>query len=219
MTAGQAGNPVKAFRSTATFRRRHGPLRRRHAKPVGHAGRIKPFADGAVFLASGVVEFPPLNMDRLAGNEVVAAAMADMQIRPLAKAHSATGEADIVAPTPRRGKRLAPMRGGGGTHRRDRRRFAHRAGARGAPGAQGSSACRRAPPGCRPTGHLRPPAAEPVADRRSGSPAAPDAVPAGRRRTPGRDRAPIAANTGFHWRPEPGAPKRPAGSGIGRLAA
>ena len=48
---------------------------------VPHAGRIDPLADGVVVLAARVVEFQTLDVDGLAGEEVVAAAVVEMQVR------------------------------------------------------------------------------------------------------------------------------------------
>jgi hypothetical protein len=48
---------------------------------VPHAGRIDPLADGVVLLAARVVELPPLDVDRPAGEEVVAAAVIGVQVR------------------------------------------------------------------------------------------------------------------------------------------
>ena len=42
---------------------------------VLHAGRLDPLANGVVVLAARVVELPTLDIDRLAGEEVVAAAV------------------------------------------------------------------------------------------------------------------------------------------------
>ena len=47
---------------------------------VLHAGRIDPLANGVVVLAARVVELPTLNVDRLAGEEAVAAAMVEVQV-------------------------------------------------------------------------------------------------------------------------------------------
>jgi hypothetical protein len=48
---------------------------------VLHAGRLDPFADRVVVLAARVVELPALDVDRPAGEEVVAAAMVEVQVR------------------------------------------------------------------------------------------------------------------------------------------
>ena len=48
---------------------------------VPHAGRLDPLADGVVVLAAGVVELPTLDADRPAGEEVVAAAVVEVQVR------------------------------------------------------------------------------------------------------------------------------------------
>ena len=48
---------------------------------VPHAGRLDPLADGVVVLAARVVELPTLDVDRLAGEEVVAAAVVEVQVR------------------------------------------------------------------------------------------------------------------------------------------
>ena len=45
-----------------------------------HAGRVDPLADGVVVLAARVVEFPTLDVDRLAGEKVVAAAVIGVQV-------------------------------------------------------------------------------------------------------------------------------------------
>ena len=47
---------------------------------VPHAGRIDPLADRVVVLAARVVELPTLDVDRLAGEEVVAAAVVEVQV-------------------------------------------------------------------------------------------------------------------------------------------
>ena len=47
---------------------------------VPHAGRLDPLANGVVVLAARVVELPTLDVDRLAGEEVVAAAVVAMQV-------------------------------------------------------------------------------------------------------------------------------------------
>ena len=47
---------------------------------VPHAGRVDPLPDGVVVLAARVVEFLALDVDRLAGEEVVAAAVIEMQV-------------------------------------------------------------------------------------------------------------------------------------------
>ena len=47
---------------------------------VPHAGRVDPLANGVVVLATGVVEFATLDVDRLAGEEVVAAAVLEVQV-------------------------------------------------------------------------------------------------------------------------------------------
>ncbi len=47
---------------------------------VPHAGRLDPLADGAVILAARVVELPALDVDRPAGEEVVAAAVVGVQV-------------------------------------------------------------------------------------------------------------------------------------------
>src|SRR5262249_295150 len=46
---------------------------------VAHAGRVDPLANGVVVLAAGVVELLTLDIDRLAGEEVVAAAVVEVQ--------------------------------------------------------------------------------------------------------------------------------------------
>jgi hypothetical protein len=48
---------------------------------VLHAGRLDPLADRVVILAARVVELPALNIDRPAGEEVVAAAVVEVQVR------------------------------------------------------------------------------------------------------------------------------------------
>ena len=48
---------------------------------VPHAGRLDPLADGVVVLAARVVELPTLDVDRPAGEEVVAAAVVEVQVR------------------------------------------------------------------------------------------------------------------------------------------
>ena len=48
---------------------------------VPHAGRLDPLANGVVVLAARVVELPTLDVDRPAGEEVVAAAVVGVQVR------------------------------------------------------------------------------------------------------------------------------------------
>jgi hypothetical protein len=48
---------------------------------VPHARRLDPFANGVVVLAARVVELPTLDVDRPAGEEVVAAAVVEVQVR------------------------------------------------------------------------------------------------------------------------------------------
>src|SRR5207247_9568877 len=47
---------------------------------VPHAGRLDPPANGVVVLAARVVELPTLDVDRPAGEEVVAAAVVKVQV-------------------------------------------------------------------------------------------------------------------------------------------
>ena len=47
---------------------------------VPHAGRLDPLANGVVVLAASVVELPTLDVDRRAGEEVVAAAVVEVQV-------------------------------------------------------------------------------------------------------------------------------------------
>ena len=47
---------------------------------VPHAGRLDPLANGVVVLAARVVELPTLDVDRPAGEEVVAAAVVGVQV-------------------------------------------------------------------------------------------------------------------------------------------
>src|SRR3954453_6948658 len=47
---------------------------------VAHAGRLDPLANGVVVLAARVVELATLDVDRLAGEEVVAAAVVEVQV-------------------------------------------------------------------------------------------------------------------------------------------
>ncbi len=47
---------------------------------VPHAGRLDPLADGVVVLAARVVELPTLDVDRPVGEEVVAAAVVEVQV-------------------------------------------------------------------------------------------------------------------------------------------
>jgi hypothetical protein len=47
---------------------------------VPHAGRVDPLANGVVVLAARVVELPALDVDRPAGEEVVAAAVVEVQV-------------------------------------------------------------------------------------------------------------------------------------------
>ena len=48
---------------------------------VPHAGRLDPLANGVVVLAARIVELPALDVDRPAGEEVVAAAVVGVQVR------------------------------------------------------------------------------------------------------------------------------------------
>ena len=47
---------------------------------VLHTGRLDPLANGVVILAARVVELPKLDIDRLAGEEVVAATVVGVQV-------------------------------------------------------------------------------------------------------------------------------------------
>jgi hypothetical protein len=47
---------------------------------VPHAGRLDPLANGVVVLAARVVQLPTLDVDRPAGEEVVAAAVVEVQV-------------------------------------------------------------------------------------------------------------------------------------------
>ncbi len=47
---------------------------------VPHAGHIDPLPNGVVVLAARVVELPTLDVDRLAGEEVVAAAAVEVKV-------------------------------------------------------------------------------------------------------------------------------------------
>src|SRR5207344_1140406 len=47
---------------------------------VPHAGRVDPLANGVVVFAASVVELPTLDVDRPAGEEVVAAAVVEVQV-------------------------------------------------------------------------------------------------------------------------------------------
>src|SRR5262249_20407555 len=47
---------------------------------VPHAGRLDPLANGVVVLVARVVELPTLDIDRPAGEEVVAAAVVEVQV-------------------------------------------------------------------------------------------------------------------------------------------
>jgi hypothetical protein len=47
---------------------------------VPHAGRLDPLANGVVVLAARAVELPTLDVDRPAGEEVVAAAVVEVQV-------------------------------------------------------------------------------------------------------------------------------------------
>jgi hypothetical protein len=49
-------------------------------RDVPHARRLEPFANGVVVLAARVVQLPTLDVDRLAGEEVVAAAVVEVQV-------------------------------------------------------------------------------------------------------------------------------------------
>src|SRR5688572_32275054 len=48
---------------------------------VPYARRLNPLADGVVVLTTRVVELPALDVDRPAGEEVVAAAVVEVQVR------------------------------------------------------------------------------------------------------------------------------------------
>jgi hypothetical protein len=48
---------------------------------VPHAGRLDPLADRVFVLGKRVVELPTLDVDRLAGEEVVAAAVVEVEVR------------------------------------------------------------------------------------------------------------------------------------------
>jgi hypothetical protein len=48
---------------------------------VAHAGRLDPLANRVVVLAARVLELLPLDLDRPAGEEVVAAAVVEVQVR------------------------------------------------------------------------------------------------------------------------------------------
>src|SRR5689334_14185370 len=48
---------------------------------VLHAWRVDPLADGVVVLVASIVELAALDVDRLAGEEVVAAAVVEVQVR------------------------------------------------------------------------------------------------------------------------------------------
>src|SRR6185436_4108662 len=49
-------------------------------RQVTHVGRLDPLANRVVVLAARIVELPTLDMDRLAGEEVVAAAVVEVQM-------------------------------------------------------------------------------------------------------------------------------------------
>src|SRR5574341_734199 len=49
-------------------------------RQVLHAGRLDPLANGVVVLAARVVELPTLDVDRLAGEQVVAATVIEVQV-------------------------------------------------------------------------------------------------------------------------------------------
>ncbi len=49
-------------------------------RQVLHAGRINPLANGVVVLAARVVELPKLDVDRLAGKEVIATTVVEVQV-------------------------------------------------------------------------------------------------------------------------------------------
>ena len=73
---------------------------------VPHAGRLDPLANGVAVLAARVVELTTLNVDRLAGEEVVAAAVVEVQVR--VDDDVDTGEIEVLlAQWPRRGSRSA----------------------------------------------------------------------------------------------------------------
>src|SRR5829696_5617089 len=50
-------------------------------RQVAYAGRLDPLANGVVVVAEGVVELATLDVDRLAGEEVVAATVVEVQVR------------------------------------------------------------------------------------------------------------------------------------------
>jgi hypothetical protein len=61
---------------------------------VCHAGRVDPLADGVVVLAARVVELLTLDVDRPAGEQVVAAAVVDVQVR--VDDHVYAGEIEVL---------------------------------------------------------------------------------------------------------------------------
>jgi hypothetical protein len=63
-------------------------------RDVPHAGRVDPLANGVVVLAARVVELPTLDVDRLAGEEVVAAAVVEVQV--CVDDHVDAGEIEVL---------------------------------------------------------------------------------------------------------------------------
>ena len=59
-----------------------------------HAGRVDPLADGVVVLGARVLEFPTLDVDRLAGEQVVATAVIGVQVR--VDDHVDAGEVEVL---------------------------------------------------------------------------------------------------------------------------
>src|ERR1044072_7118736 len=57
------------------------PRARAFIRCVAHAGRLAPLADRVVALRARVLELLPLNVNRLPGEEVVAAAVVEVQVR------------------------------------------------------------------------------------------------------------------------------------------
>jgi hypothetical protein len=73
---------------------------------VPHAGRLDPLADRVVVLAARVVELPALDVDRPAGEEVVAAAVVEVQVRVTTTSMPARSKVCLLSGR-RRGSRSA----------------------------------------------------------------------------------------------------------------
>src|SRR5881227_4009901 len=81
---GQAHAPAAGLRCAARRRDESEPGKQLELavdRHVAHAGRLDPLANGVVVLAARVVQLPTLDVDRPAGEEVVAAAVVEVQMR------------------------------------------------------------------------------------------------------------------------------------------